>query len=86
MTHVFPTYDDTLRRTIIRLCEESEDGGTTMEEIAKAYLGPSAVGAMRACMDNLQDQMDSLLAERFVNLIDGRFYTGAKKVPDGGSF
>ena len=38
MEHVFPTYDDTLRRTITRLCRESEDGGTTMEEIAKAYL------------------------------------------------
>ena len=54
MEHVFPTYDDTLRRTITRLCRESEDGGTTMEEIAKAYLGPAASGAMHACMDNLK--------------------------------
>ena len=36
MEHVFPTYDDTLRRTITRLCRESEDGGTTMEEIIQA--------------------------------------------------
>ncbi len=79
MEHVFPTYDDTLRRTISRLCRESEDGGTTLEEIAKAYLGPSAAGAMHACMDNLKTQMDSLVAEHFVSVIGDRIYAGEKK-------
>jgi hypothetical protein len=76
MEHVFPTSDDTLRRTISRLCRESEDGGTTLEEIAKAYLGPSAAGAMHACMANLKTQMDSLIAEHFVSVVDGRIYAG----------
>ena len=79
MEHVFPTYDDTLRRTITRLCRESEDGGTTMEEIAKAYLGPAASGGMHACMDNLKTQMDSLIAERFVNVVGDRIYAGEIK-------
>ena len=79
MEHVFPTYDDTLRRTITRLCRESEDGGTTMEEIVKAYLGPSAVGAMHASMDSLRAQMGSLIAVRFVSVVDDRIYVGEIK-------